>query len=102
MSIIDQIGEIEEQLQQIRKNGDKEVVRIKQETDEKKHQMQEAFFQELAEEKEKLQQEMLNRVEIYKNTINSGSINIKEKLEQRYRVTKDQILQQICQDFWRV
>lgn len=102
MSIIDQIGDIEDQLQQIRKDGDSEIIRIKSETDIKKQQLQNALSTELNTQKEQLNQEMLQRVEEYKKNLSNNEINIKELLEQRYRLNKSKILQQICKDFWSV
>ncbi len=101
MSIIDQISDIEEHLQQIRRDGEKKILIIRAETDNKKRQMREHFAQDVTDQTVNLEKEMLQRVEEYKSSLNSSSTNIKEILEQRYNSKREEILKQICQDFWR-
>lgn len=102
MSIIDQIGDIEDSLQELHKKGDQEITRLNRETEEKRQQMQDAFIQDLKQDKENLTQEMLERVASYTAHLESTHSNIKELLEKEYRVKQKNIIQQICQEFWRI
>ncbi len=99
MSIIDQISDIEEQLQQIRRDGEQQILDIRAKTDDKKRQMREHFVQEVAEQTSMLEKKMLQRVDEYKSSLTDS--DIKQALLQQYESKKQQIIAQICEDFWR-
>ncbi|MGL5955158.1 MAG: hypothetical protein ACRC0X_00920 [Brevinema sp.] len=100
MSIIDDISTFEEQLKLVRKDGEQKISVLREETDAKKKQMKDYFVQELTEQGRVLEQEMSQRVEEYKQELAHSQVDIKDLLEQQYRIKRQEIIQQICRQFW--
>ncbi|MGL4676505.1 MAG: hypothetical protein ACRCWI_02415 [Brevinema sp.] len=100
MSIIDEISTFEDQLQLVRKEGERKISLLREEIDLKKIQMKNHFDQEFVERSRMLEQEMLQRVEIYKTELEYSQVDIKNLLEKQYLVKHHDILQQICLQFW--
>ncbi len=101
MSIIDQIGEVEDKLQVIRKDAEDKVSELNNNAKQKKELMREHYVDELDKESKQLEQDMLARVDEYSKNKRDSTPNIKDQLEKIYRQKRESILKQISDDFWR-
>ncbi len=101
MSIIDQICDIEETLVNSRKDGEQKILQMHQDFAGKKAKMREHFVQELAQKNVELEQEMFERVEEYKANLAKSGKNIKELLTTEFESKKKDILQTVCENFWK-
>lgn len=99
-SMIDQIYDIEDHIAQLKENGNKEIKEIYDSVEQKIKMMEQSFLEDYLQYEKHQEEEMLHRVQLYDQELQSAFRNKKDLLQELWEEKKDKILLSLSQEFW--
>lgn len=98
--MIDQIYDIEDHIAQLKENGNKEIKEIYDSVEQKIKIMEQSFLEDYLQYEKCQEEEMLHRVQLYDQELQSTFRNKKDLLQELWDEKKDKILLSLSQEFW--